>query len=333
MSVLLGVLLNAAFATAQEPPRGTLLVSNMDERSVWVIDLPAGERRARIETHAAPHEVAVSGDGRVAAVTNYGQPGDGNLVQIVDVIGATVVRELTIEGYERLHGAVFLPGDSLLALSSERTGEVLIVGVADGSVRRTVPTDGRVPHMIALGGRWLWAANMAGGTISRLDPTGHTPTESWPAGTRTEGVATTPDGVEGWTGSMDAGTVVGVDAERGATVARITGLAVPYRLAITSDGGTLVISDPEAGELVLVDRARGAIRTRIDVDAAARIAGLGDTASPQGFTLSPDGQWAFVSAKAIDRVALVHLPSARVVRFVEAGAGPDGIGFSPAGGR
>ena len=333
IAMLMTALLGVAAVGAQEPPLGTLLVSNMDDRSVWIVDLPSGERRARIETRAAPHEIAVSGDGRTAAVTNYGQPGDGNLVQIVDVLGASVARELTIDGYERLHGAVFLPGDSLLALSSERTSEVLVVGVADGVVRRTLPTEGRVPHMIALGGRWLWAANMAEGTVSRLDPTGRAPTVSWPAGTRTEGIATTPDGTEGWTGSMDAGTVVGVDAERGTTVARITGLVVPYRLAITSDGGTVVVSDPDAGELVLVDRARAAIRARIDVDAAARIAGHGDAASPQGFTLSPDGQWAFVSSKAIDRVALVHLPSARVLRFVAAGAGPDGIAFSPVGGR
>ena len=71
----------------------------------------------------------------------------------------------------------------------------------------------------------------------------------------------------------------------------------------------------------------------LDVDGAAERAGLGAAASPQGFVLSPDGDWAFVSANAIAKVALVHLPSRRVVRFVDAGAAPDGIAFSPVRGR
>jgi DNA-binding beta-propeller fold protein YncE len=316
---------------AQQPPSGTLLISNMDDNSVWLVDLPSGERRARIATRAAPHEIALASDGATAAVTNYGQPGAGNLVQILDVPRGTVVRELVVDGYERLHGAAFLPGDSLLALSSERTNEVLVVSAADGAVRRVVSTDGRVPHMIALGGPWIWAANMVEGTVSRLDPQGRIATQSWPAGTRTEGIATTPDGAEGWTGSMEGGSVVGIDAASGETVARVSGLGVPYRLAITSDARTVAVSDPGAGELVLIDRASGAVRQRIDIDAAALASGLGEESSPQGFTLSPDGQWAFVSAKAVDRVAVVHLPTARVWRFVTSGAGPDGIAFSPVG--
>lgn len=52
-------------------------------------------------------------------------------------------------------------------------------------------------------------------------------------------------------------------------------------------------------------------------------------ASPQGFTLSPDGRWAFVSTKGIDRVAAIDHAVPRVFRFLETGAGPDGVAFSP----
>lgn len=62
------------------------------------------------------------------------------------------------------------------------------------------------------------------------------------------------------------------------------------------------------------------------VAAASAAAGLGAEPSPQGFTLSPDGWWTFVSAKAIDRV--VELASARVVTFLPSGSGPDGIAFT-----
>ena len=233
----------------QEPPTGTVLVANMDDDSVWLLDLATGERRAMVSTHIAPHEIAVSSDGSVAAITNYG--------------------------------------------------------------------DRRI----------------ASGSVSRMDPFGDEATRVWPASTRTEGVAATPDGREVWTGSMDGGVVVGVDGETGEIVARVESFQVPYRLAVTPDGATVVVSDPGAGKLVLIDRNLGVITAEIDIDAAASLAGLGDTASPEGFVLSRDGQWAFVSTKALNRVAVVHLASRQVVRFLETGAGPDGIAFSPVAAR
>jgi DNA-binding beta-propeller fold protein YncE len=186
--------------------------------------------------------------------------------------------------------------------------------------------------MAALGGGWLYAANIVSGSVSRIDPAGVAETRAWPAGTRTEGVAATPDGAEGWTGSMDKGTVVGVNGETGEIVATVQGLQVPYRLAITADGSTVVVSDPEAQELVLIDRAKGTLSARIDIAAAASAAGFTNAPSPQGFTLSPDGLWAFVSAKEINQVAVVDLQSRTVQRFVESGTGPDGIAFSTVGG-
>lgn len=320
-------------AAAQAPslPSGTILVAGMNDNSVWLVDLSTGERRAALSARVAPHEIAVSSDGRTAAVTNYGnqQAGPGNLIQFVDVPSATVTREVVVDGYERLHGVAFLPGDTLLAVTSERTGEILVVSAADGAIRRKLSTGGRASHMLALGGPWIWVANILDGTVSRVDPSGATDTRAWPAGTRTEGVAATPDGGQGWTGSMQGGDVVGVDGATGEVVARVSGLQVPYRLAVTSDGATVVVTDPEAQQVVLIDRARGAVRARVDVAAAAAAAGLGAEPSPQGFTLSPDGRWAFVSAKAIDRVAVVELASARVVTFLPTGSGPDGIAFTP----
>jgi len=328
-SLICAVLL-AQNVGAQDRLAGTVLVANMDDDSVWLVDLETGAHRATVKTHIAPHEIAVSSDGRTAAVTNYGdQRGPGNLVQVFDVPSGEVVGEFEVEGYQRLHGSAFLPGDSLLVLTSERTGELLVVGLEDGEIRRKLSTEGQASHMLALGGDWIYAANIVSGTVSRIDPSGDVVTLAWPAGTRTEGVAATPDGMEGWTGSMDGGTVVGVRGETGEVVATIEGFQVPYRLAVTPDGSTVVVSDPGAEELVLIDRASGTVSGRIDMASASAEAGFGSEPSPQGFTLSRDGRWAFVSTKAINRVAVVDLRSQRVVRFLESGAGPDGIAFSP----
>lgn len=326
--LLPGTAAGQALAPGADVPGGTLVVAGMAAEEVWLLDLPAGTRRAVIPTRTAPHEVAASADGRTAVVTNYGgREAAGNLIQVLDVEAGTVVRELVVDGYERIHGAAFLPGDSLLIVTSERTGELVVVGTDDGRVRWTVPTGGRASHMLAPGGDWIYTANIVDGTVSRVDPSGEHPTLVWPAGTRTEGIAATPDGAEGWTGSMEGGDVVGIEGATGREVARIGGLQVPYRLAVTPDGATVVVTDPEAEQLVLVDRSAGTIRARIDVGAAAEAVGEAGGTSPQGFALSPDGRWAFVSTKGIDRVTVVDLAAARVVGFLDAPAGPDGIAF------
>jgi len=316
-------------ASCQEAPTGTVIVANMDASTVWFVDAATGERRGLIEARSAPHEVAVSNDGSLAAITNYGgQQAAGNIVQIADVADARLVRELTIEGFERLHGVAFLPGDSLLVLTSERTGEILVVSAADGSLRRKVPTGGRASHMLARGGSWLWVANIADGSIARVDPAGVEATRTWPVNaTRTEGVAAAPNGSEGWTGSMESGVVVGMDAD-GNEIARVEGLQVPYRLAVTPDGATIVVSDPPANALVLIDRRSRTVAARVNLGAAAREAGLNGESSPQGFALSADGRWAFLSTQGLDRVAVVDLRRRAVVGFLEAGAGPDGIAHS-----
>lgn len=332
LTLVMGLLAPAVSGAdpGQEGPTGTVIVANMDAGTVWFVDAATGDRRGVVSTRSAPHEVAVSNDGRLAAITNYGgQQAVGNVVQIADVADARLVRELTIEGFERLHGVAFLPGDSLLVLTSERTGEILVVSAADGSLRRRISTGGRASHMLARGGPWLWVANIADGSIARVDPAGREVTRTWPVNaTRTEGVAAAPDGSEGWTGSMESGVVVGMDGD-GNEVARIEGFQVPYRLAVTPDGATIVVSDPPADALVLIDRRSRTVVARVDVGRAAREAGLGDESSPQGFALSADGRWVFLSTKGLDRVAVVDLQRRAVVGFLDAGAGPDGIAHSP----
>lgn len=339
LTLLLSVTGTTRLAAQADPgytdPGGTVIVANMDASSVWLVDVTTGEKMAEFPSSMQPHESAVSASGRTVAVTNYGGPGPGNVLQMIDIPTASLLREITIQGHERLHGATFLAGDSLLALTSERTGELLIVSAVDGAVRRSIPTGGEASHMLAPGGDWIWTANIRSGTLSRLDPSGRVATQTWPAGESTEGLATTADGTEGWTGSMTTGEIIGVDAETGEEITRIAGLQVPYRLAITTDGRTVVISDPEAHELVLIDRAILQIRTRIDMTAAAQSRGLMAAPSPQGFVLSPDGAFAFVSNKAIDRVAIIDIELGEVIGFLPAGDGPDGIGYTPVrvGGR
>ena len=73
------IVLCLALLTSIASSAGTLLVGNKSEKSVSIIDLDSGKEIARAETRLGPHEIAVSGDGELAVVTNYGTgPKPGN---------------------------------------------------------------------------------------------------------------------------------------------------------------------------------------------------------------------------------------------------------------
>ena len=222
------------------------------------------------------------------------------------------------------------PGTRCSSSRSERTGELLVVGLEDGGIRRKLPTGGQATHMLALGGEWVYAANIASGTVSRIDLTGSRPLHVPGRRERAPRVWRRPPtgwrvGPEAWT----AGRWWACGEKTGRWWPPSKGSRCPtaWRSPLMAPRSWSATPRPMSSCSSTVRRVRSS--ARIDVAAASAEAGLGGEPSPQGFVLSRDGRWAFVSTKAINRVAVVDLVGRRVVRFLEAGLGPDGIGFSP----
>ena len=102
---------------------GTLVVTNKTPSTATIIDVASGRTLATLPTGAGPHEITISSDGRTAVVTDYsGQP--GRTLTVIDVPALRVVRTIDLGQYNRPHGIVFLPGDSLVAVTSEASGNV-----------------------------------------------------------------------------------------------------------------------------------------------------------------------------------------------------------------
>src|SRR5262245_4225544 len=120
-------------AAAQVPGlTGTLVVTNKTPSTATIIDVASGRILATLPTGAGPHEVALSSDGRTAVVTDYsGQP--GRTLTVIDVPALRVVRTIDLGQYNRPHGIVWLPGDSIVAVTSEASGNVVLVNVAAGT--------------------------------------------------------------------------------------------------------------------------------------------------------------------------------------------------------
>jgi DNA-binding beta-propeller fold protein YncE len=325
---------SARAASAQDRPTGTLVVSNMNDHTATILDAATGRVLATLRTGRGPHEVAISHDGRWAAVSNYGPRGEpGNSITVIDVAGHAVARTIEIAVHQRPHGMAFLPGDSLLAVTAESSEAVLIIDFSSGATRRVLPTKGRLTHMLALSsdGRTMVSANIAAGTISLIDPAGADSTVAIPVTAAPEGVAITPDGGTAWVGSDRDSVVVVVDLESRQPVDTLRGFGLPYRLAITSDGKRAVVTDPMKAQVRIFDVSTRRERATIEIpaDSIVATAEVPGSPSPEGVTVSPDGRWAFVTLQGRNRVITIDLDSARIVGWAPTGTWSDGIGYSP----
>ena len=209
-AALLTALSFSTVANGNAQRRGTLVVTNKGENTASVIDLASARIVSTIPTGNGPHEVAMSGDGRIAVVTDYGARGaPGNSLTVIDVENASLIKRIDLGVYSQPHGAFFLPGDSLLAVTSESTGNVIMVRIPEGDIAQTISTDQDGSHMVtSITAEGLaYTSNMGSGSISELNVNDGTINRIIEVAPQVEAIQVTPDGREVWVGSNARGTV------------------------------------------------------------------------------------------------------------------------------
>ncbi|MFN8582563.1 MAG: hypothetical protein U0163_16510 [Gemmatimonadaceae bacterium] len=335
------VLLTGVVATTAIPaqpvrwPKGTVVVSNMNDATATVIDAETGMVRATLPTGNGPHEVAASHDGRWAVVTNYGtRTAAGNSMTLIDLATATVVRTIDLGEITRPHGVKFLPGDSMLVVTSERTQAVVLVSLSSDRIVRTLPTRGRTSHMIAItaSGDRYFTANISDGSVSLIDPTGRDSTRVVPVSKLTEGIGAAPDGHRVWVGSNRDSIVVVVDPDGTTPPDTLRGFGLPYRIAVSPNGQLAVITDPARAEVRIVDAATHSTRATVVVpsDSLLATAEVPGSPSPEGVAISDDSRWAFVTLQGRNRVIWIDLERGLIRRSAPTGTWSDGVAFARA---
>jgi DNA-binding beta-propeller fold protein YncE len=299
---------------------GTIVVVNKSVATARIIDVGSGETLATLPTGDGPHEVVISSDGARAVVTDYGARTGGSTLTVIDIEGLRVERTIDLGEYTRPHGAAFLPGDELLAVTSEASDHVVLVRVADGELVSAIPTGHPGSHMLAMvaNGERIYTSNGRDNTVSALNVAQgeHTGTVAVPP--QPEAIGVTPDGSEVWVGSNAEGTVSVIDTSSGAVEEALTGFGWPYRILFTPDQRVVLIPDLRGNELRIVDREERRELARLPFPGGG----------PQGITLTGDASYAFQSLSQQAKVVIVDLESHTVVGEIEAGPTPDGVAYT-----
>ncbi|HXG38998.1 MAG TPA: YncE family protein, partial [Bacteroidota bacterium] len=76
---------------------GTLIVLNKSDHTATLIDVASRNVRGTVPTGTAPHEVAVSPDGKTAVVANYGtRETPGNTLSVIDISAKRKLKDIDL---------------------------------------------------------------------------------------------------------------------------------------------------------------------------------------------------------------------------------------------
>lgn len=315
---LLHALAPVAILLAGPGAAQTLLVGNKGEDTVSVIDLASGGELARMPTGKAPHEIAVSPDGRQAAVVAYG----GTSIDLFDIATRKRVRRIEIAPNAGPHGLVWLDSRRIITVA-DRSGTLAIIDPRSGTFE-TIATGQKGSHMVVVARdrRTAYVSNILSGTISVIDLKTRAKLADIAVGGAPEGLAITPDGKQLWVGDDSGPRVKVVDLASRTVIATLPTDPVAIRVAITPDGRTAITSNYMAGTLSLFDvRTRKPLRT---------ITVSGEKAAFQvTVAFAARGRHLLVAETGRDTVAEVDLASGTVLRRIKAGKSGDGLAIAP----
>ena len=318
---LLSAALAAALSlSAAETPARSLLVLDK-EGALAIVDPATREVVAKVRTGDDPHEVAASSDGRLAFVSNYGTgTAPGHTLSVIDLAAQKEVHRVDLAPLSRPHGLDFTAGK--LYFTCEANKVVGRYDPASNLVDWILGTGQNTTHMVRLSAdlNQIYTANIGSDSISIFTRTG---AADWtqvavPVGKGPEGFDITPDGKELWAANSRDGSVSVVNlAEKRVTHTFRVGTRRSNRLKFTPDGKLVLISDLDAGELVIYDRATLRQLKRVQLGR-----------QPAGILVDPDGALAYVAVTGDDFVAIVDLKTLELAGRIQPGTGPDGMAWA-----
>ena len=304
----------AKFATGP-----VLLIGNKGEDTLSFVDLVTGQELARQPTGKAPHEIAISPDGKTAAVVAYG----GRTIDLFDVASRTKLKTIDLAPNEGPHGLVWLR-DGRIVATTERSKSVALVDPVAGKVVTSIPTDQDATHMVAVtnDGRMAFTSNIRSGTVSVVDLKLGKKLRDIAVGGEPEGIALSREEQVIWVADLKGARVQAFDAESLDKIGEVATGQVPIRAAASPDGRWIVTSNLGDGSLTLIDATS---RKKVRDLAVSGTQEAGQVT----ILFAPDGKL-YAAETGRNTVAEIDLGTGKVLRRLPAGTNGDGLAIAPA---
>jgi YVTN family beta-propeller protein len=276
---------------------------------------------AQIPTGEGPHEIAVSDDGKMAFVANYGGRTPGNTISVMDLAAQKELHRVDLGVLRRPHGIVF--SDGKVWFTAEQNRLIARYDPASNQIDWLLGIGQNGTHMLLFSKdrSLLFTSNIGSDSIIVLqrgsDPSVWNATNV-SVGKGPEGGDISPDGREYWAANSNDGSVSIIDVAAKKVVQTVdvkTGHS--NRLKFTHDGKLVLISDPGNHGLLVVDAASRKEVKRLNVGR-----------QPEGILIAPDGAHAYIAVAGEKTVAVLDLKSLEVSARISTGNGPDGMAWA-----
>jgi YVTN family beta-propeller protein len=318
--VFVGVFLVMASRAAAQTPRPAFVVLNKESSELAIVDPGTWKVVGRVPTGPTPHEVAVSDDGKIAVVTNYGPQRDGTTLSVIDLDAQKEIHRVELEELRGPHGVIFLGGK--FYFTAEGSNSIGRYDASKNVVDWRATTSQEGTHMLVAtpDGGTIFTANLRSDSVSCIrvnQKTNGYKVSQIAVGKGPEGIDISPDGAEVWAANSGDGTVSIIDAGSCRVIGSVdVKTKRSNRVRFTKDGKLVFISDLGTGEVVVLDGS-----TRKEVKRVK----LG--ASVEGILMLPDGAHTIMAVSGDNRLAVMDLKTLAVTATLETGKGPDGMGW------
>ncbi|QTD56688.1 YncE family protein [Parasphingorhabdus cellanae] len=303
-------------------PAEILLVGNKGEDSLSFIDLKTGREVARRDTGKNPHEVAISPNGRLAAIVSYG----AEHIDIFDIAAREKIETIALTPNKSPHGIVWLDDGRIIA-STEGSDSIAIVSPPKGESQTReisqISTGQKGSHMVVVtpDKSRAFVSNMQSGTVSVLDLNNNRKITDLPAGTEPEGLAITPDGKTIWVADRRGDSLRIFDTRTFEELAILKTGKFPIRVAISPDGRTAVTSNYADGALGLFDVETRKSKGGITISGTVK-------AGQVTILFSPDGKRLYAAETGLNRIAEIDMVEGELIGRLAGGANGDGLGIT-----
>jgi YVTN family beta-propeller protein len=310
----------SAIGVAAQSPSPKLLVLNKEDATFAAVDPQSGKILWNVPVGDGPHELVATPDGKYAFASNYGGPTPGHTISMIDLAAKKELRRIDVSPLVRPHGLAFAGGKLYFTAEGSRT--IARYDPQTDAIDWRFETGQNVTHMVILTKdlKTIFTSNIGGDSVSRIHQGadgGWTQTVI-PVGKGPEGIDLSPDGKTVWSAASRDGSIWTIDVASGKAVKALdAGTKRSNRIKITPDGRWALVTDLDAGELVVVDTKARTVAKRIPLGKQL-----------EGILIPPGGSEAYVAVNGDNQIAVVDLKTWAVKRRISPGGGPDGMAWA-----
>ena len=315
----------------------SLIVLNKSDHEAALVNPATRTVAQKLPTGKGPHEVAVSPNGRMAYVTNYGsfaifrdaqqaeqrRMEPGHTITVLDLKKRAVAATWELGDYKQPHGIAVSSNGKRVWVTVEGSKAVLELDAKSGKVLTAWPTEQEVSHMVVAtpNQRKLYVANIRSGSVTVIDrsvPFTKSAVKTIVTAPGAEGIDVTPDGREVWVVNRAADSISVIEvASDAVTKTFASGGKFPIRVKFTPDGRLALVSNAQSNQVAVFDAKTRELLGTIEVGAV-----------PVGIQITPDGKLAYVANTNANLVSVLDIATRKVTATFTTGNEPDGMAWA-----